>query len=1223
MPDTPRRRAADDAIALRTLAPSYKEEQHGIYVSVLAEALRATEDVRNIALTGAYGTGKSSVLKHLTELAEFKERVLELSLSTVGVMEKRPDGESDTNPASWTTTNLIQKEIVKQILYRDPPSKTRGSRFRRISRFRWASEIGVAAGIGFLVWVVLWITGLNAQITVVLGKNPALGMAILVNAALFAVLSGIVYAVRWLTHGRVFLEKFSAGPATVALTSTSSSYFDQYIDEIVYYFEQSGRDIVVFEDIDRFEDVHIFEALRALNTLLNGSEQVRRRRRTGANRGQTQDIKFVYALRDSVFEKLGEGSDDDADYELRRANRTKFFDIVIPIVPFITHRNSRDLLFKAMEGTGVSREIINVAAAHVADMRLITDMRNEYEIYADRLLGAKSPMPGLDADRLFALIAYKCVHMADFEAIRFGRSKLDALYDAWRGIVGDSLSNAYARERHAARQLALPGTTEARARSLGDRLEPVARALAQNQSYIAATHVKLNGKIYLDDQLRAAAFWNELTESGASIEFGNRQTGWTFSISRQQLETLMGVSLDPDEWRQPDRHTERQAQLAARNDIRFLRHNDWGEIYSRPEFTTSTGDGEAESFAEATDRILSSRLAQALVAAGYLNEYFALYVSIYYGDHLRPRALNFVIHVLDRGVGDIQYELDPDDVEAIIRDKGLDIFRDRAAYNIQILDHLLTSRPTEADLILEQIRVWDREDRVFCEMYVQAGNERVKFIRRIAELLPSIVASIVTDAPEDVLAELIDAALDYAGVEIEGGPGSEFNGLVVENYDRFPSISVAAQSKSSLRLRKPQTIDAIAKLGVQLPFTSVLDSTARNRALELGAYELNAANIADLTGQPSLALDEIRAKSSAVFHTALGRIEKYLAIVAEVPNAATVANSDAFTSILEEAERFGLDAQSLSGIVTEASKECRVEDLNDAPQAAWPVLAATRRTAASAHNLLAYLDDQRAFDANIGALLAGASAIEAPATLTDDEQLRLAVAILNARSIVPSVAQRVELAASLELESHIHVGSLTPERGEFVGRLIEADLISDDALTFGSNLIVDWPTREAAFARSRGASAFLSPASLPPEHVSNFFQSATVAASLKDAAISNLAAFLPGASSDALHVMATYALTSSADLPFETVDRLRVSGASDAIVAGLLGWSDSASLDEVRAALRSLDDPYRTLADRGTARPLVPDDAAHRRLLDRLKASEIVSDHKPEGGSRRVTLRRP
>lgn len=1245
MPTTPER-PVDRPITLRSLAPSYEEDKHGIYVTALTRALRESDDVRNIALTGAYGTGKSSVLKRLSEIDEFKDRVLELSLSTVGVTEKRPKGDSDTNPAEWTKTNLIQKEIVKQILYRDAPTKTRGSRFRRISRFRWAPEIGSAIGVGALLLAILWITGLALPFAKSLGEDPAWGWLLSTYVALLAILSGIVYAIRWLTHNRVFLEKLSAGPATVSLAANSSNYFDQYMDEIVYYFEQSGRDIVIFEDIDRFEDAHIFETLRALNTLLNGAEQVQLRRRLGKVKlpkgTPTPEVKFVYALRDSVFERLSDvptdineehtntaNTYDNADDEVKRANRTKFFDLVIPIVPFITHRNARDLMLNAMDGTGVSRELINVAAGFVADMRLIIDMRNEYDVYANRLLATKNQMPGLDPDRLFALIIYKCVHMADFEAIRFGKSDLDELRDAWRSIVRDSLADSYEREKAAIKQLALEGLADARAQSLGDRLEAVARALTPHQSYLTDTVVLVAGQGYQGDELRKAAFWNLVIDTGGTVAVYNPRLGTNIPITFQQLQVLLGQTLQPDEWKQIDRQTQLRARRAARDDITFLRHHEWGEIYGRREFANTTGPGGGETMAKATERILRSRLARALVAAGYLNEYFALYVSIYYGEHLRPRAINYVVHALDRGVSDINYPLEPEDVEAIIGDKGVDIFRDRASYNISILDHLLEERPPEAEMVVRQIVALDRDDWGFVEAYILAGGERVKFIRMLAPLIPESVAGIVAGAPEDILVELVDAALDYAGANISDNISGEFNRIVLENYENLPSIRVGAQpklepdAKAKTDLRKHQTIDAIAKLGLRLPATAPLTTAASNRTIELGAYELNSANIADLTGQPSLSLDAIRTKSEAVFNTALERMAEYVALIIEEPGAVTISDEVNFIAILEHACRLSPNNESLDQIVRLASEQCRVDRLDEAPQAAWPIIAATKRTSPAARNLLTYLDGVGTFDDSLGALLVKVTNVDEPDAVAEADRIQLAVSILNARDAIPSPVHRVQLAVSLNPPAYIATASLIPESGELAGLMIQANLIPDDATTFASSVISDWPTREAALAKSAKAQSFLTPASLPPAQLGSFFSSSKVPSSLKDVVIANLPIFIAGADSNGVRAMGTYAVASRADLPFVLIDQLRAGGAADPVVAALLGNASFASLEEVRAELRALGNPYPLIADRGTARPVLPDDEAHRKLLDLLKAAEIVSDHKPDRGGRRVSLRRP
>ena len=63
-------------------------------------------------------------------------------------------------------------------------------------------------------------------------------------------------------------------------------------------------------------------------------------------------------MRDSIFEpqvgvdaeEVAKDSQDEATQEVQRANRTKFFDIIIPVVPFVTHRSARDLMRQELEG---------------------------------------------------------------------------------------------------------------------------------------------------------------------------------------------------------------------------------------------------------------------------------------------------------------------------------------------------------------------------------------------------------------------------------------------------------------------------------------------------------------------------------------------------------------------------------------------------------------------------------------------------------------------------------------------------------------------------------------------------------------------------------------------------------------------------------------------------------------------------------------------------------
>nr|WP_279475436.1 hypothetical protein [Aeromonas veronii] len=112
-------------------------------------------------MSGNYGVGKSSILREVARRQ--KDRVVELSLSTLAPIEMSQLDESVPKQAT-TQTNRIQQEIVKQLLYREEPSKTPGSRFQRIQRFRWPREIGMAIVLGFVFAIIFLLTGWTNQI---------------------------------------------------------------------------------------------------------------------------------------------------------------------------------------------------------------------------------------------------------------------------------------------------------------------------------------------------------------------------------------------------------------------------------------------------------------------------------------------------------------------------------------------------------------------------------------------------------------------------------------------------------------------------------------------------------------------------------------------------------------------------------------------------------------------------------------------------------------------------------------------------------------------------------------------------------------------------------------------------------------------------------------------------------------------------------------------------
>jgi hypothetical protein len=133
--------------SLAPLTPGFVPEQHQVYVDHLNATLM-DKKVRNIALTGRYGAGKSSVLEEFARQKKIKKRVLFLSLSTLG-----PSDESETR------TGQIEKELVKQLLHREKPTRLPQSRYQRIEGLpRWRAAIEATALLA-AIGVTLWFSG--------------------------------------------------------------------------------------------------------------------------------------------------------------------------------------------------------------------------------------------------------------------------------------------------------------------------------------------------------------------------------------------------------------------------------------------------------------------------------------------------------------------------------------------------------------------------------------------------------------------------------------------------------------------------------------------------------------------------------------------------------------------------------------------------------------------------------------------------------------------------------------------------------------------------------------------------------------------------------------------------------------------------------------------------------------------------------------------------------
>ena len=193
------------------------------------------------------------------------------------------------------------------------------------------------------------------------------------------------------------VKRISLGGNEVELFDEKSSTFNRYMDDIIYLLDSSGCDVVVIEDLDRFERLDVFEGLREINNLVNSKRRKRK------------PIRFFYLVRDDMFTS---------------ADRAKFFDLIIPVIPFMDKSNAADVLAPelAKVGIGVELSFLNELSLYLSDPRVLDDaVNNSRHIKAALFGGDDGGLESDDAERIVAMSVYKALFPADFADLQAGR----------------------------------------------------------------------------------------------------------------------------------------------------------------------------------------------------------------------------------------------------------------------------------------------------------------------------------------------------------------------------------------------------------------------------------------------------------------------------------------------------------------------------------------------------------------------------------------------------------------------------------------------------------------------------------------------------------------------------------------------------------------------------------------------------------------------------------
>ncbi|HEB3763610.1 TPA: DNA-binding protein [Escherichia coli] len=371
-----------DTLAPKTINDGSMRE----YFIALKYAL-SQKDVRNIAITGSYGAGKSTVISSFMKY-HCDDKYINVSLAGFDMTEN----ETTVSP----THQEVELSILQQILYKENREKLPDSRIDRIIdrgphyvRGTYRALLKIIVPIAVAAFIIYFKTiaeflSLPPSWTEVFNAHYIIKGIILVLLAFTALYFITASASRiGIFDKKLKLSKIALLSGDVeASEQETPSLLNNCLDEIVYFFTRLEYKVVIFEDLDRLGTPEIFVKLREINKIVNN------------NIVDGNPVRFVYAVRDDLF--LG----PDA--------RTKFFDFILPVIPFMDSRNAFTLLKRKMSLDTHNDKYLKDISAYINDMRSLQNLVNEYHVFSNIVDNGK------DKIKLLSLVFYKNIYALDY-----------------------------------------------------------------------------------------------------------------------------------------------------------------------------------------------------------------------------------------------------------------------------------------------------------------------------------------------------------------------------------------------------------------------------------------------------------------------------------------------------------------------------------------------------------------------------------------------------------------------------------------------------------------------------------------------------------------------------------------------------------------------------------------------------------------------------------------
>lgn len=715
---------AQENITFEKLTPTTLSPDEMIGYNEALDFIFKEEDLLNIAISGPYASGKSSVFKTYED--EHKElNGIHISLSYFSPnLKSKIENQNPDNEFTFNDELMLERKIINQLIHQIDPKQIPATDFKVKAESETSIKIFWASIIALFLYCFIYID--KILLNKWLEEHTKLTLTFI--GLLFALITFVFYKIIDLQNSKNLIRKLKIFQNEIDISSSECdvSYFDKYLDEIIYILDKSGLDFIVFEDIDRYDDNLILSKLRELNYIYNKRQKNHKEGQKG------KSIKFIYLIKDEIFDSK---------------ERTKFFDYILPIVPVMDNSNSlgkMEQLFKSKNiYSDFSISFLDTLSLYLDDIRLIKNICNEYIIYKKKL---PHQISWFKKENLLAIIVYKNIFPEDYSLTRLGLGQ---------GVV-HRIIESLIKQRNSIYKTRME-QLDSEIQSKKDIIKKIDMNHLESIDELKALYIKLPFEVGYNDY----QFDDGTTAYDLNIKeliFNAKKNNYKITkqdILRNKIEINYKEYLKNLEHNSEYRRRKKELKIIQKNnkstleqEIRKLEkqklqlkspkkiseiiklkqdNNTTIDTLFKDHIYIKSGDndkkiehGQYKSEYEKLSASCYFPLLRILIIQGYIDENYNDYTSFYDEQGLPQNDTLFLRNINERIENDWQLELKkPDLVLKRLNSDNSSKFNEIAVLNYSLLDHILsTNKTSDLSKFINLLKLHSEIDFDFIEQYL-------------------------------------------------------------------------------------------------------------------------------------------------------------------------------------------------------------------------------------------------------------------------------------------------------------------------------------------------------------------------------------------------------------------------------------------------------------------------------------------------------------------------